>query len=242
MKTKVVPPWIQEEIILAKPYQGHDVLESIAIYKSLLPQFSKDSMIFSKDDVIMIFPLTSFVYNCCEKNKKDRLHFYKHEPISVKAKIASDVKMRKHVSEYDPCSLNHLADLAILYDEDICKSIMESAATPDECVPQELIIQPIKFYIVIAKGGHVGKHRYYPIQLPIQASSVSEAVQIAIQLPRVKHKNSSDVIEIYEVDEAKYMEQVCENRNNPYHSFKDKYEAKSWIQQHRNEFVKDLLG
>jgi hypothetical protein len=87
-----------------------------------------------------------------------------------------------------------------------------------------------------AKGGHVGKRRYYPIQLPRQALSVSEAAQIAIKLPRVKHKNISDVIEINEVDETKYNDQISNNRKNPYFSFQSKYEAKVWMQLHRSEF------
>ncbi len=73
-----------------------------------------------------------------------------------------------------------------------------------------------KYYIVTCKGGHVGRHYYLPIELPIIASSAKEAADIAKGMPRVKKNRDDVILNVNEVSYLEYQNQCNINLNDPY--------------------------
>ena len=52
----------------------------------------------------------------------------------------------------------------------------------------------MKYYIVTAACGHVGRGRYIPIDFPIIANDPKEASRICRNIPRVKHGNKKAIM------------------------------------------------
>jgi len=84
----------------------------------------------------------------------------------------------------------------------------------------------MKYFIVQAKCGHVGRNRYIPIDFPVVATSASEAAQIVRMFPRVKHNHSDAILWAREVSEEKYQKQSDINNKDPYLHIKSKYQQK----------------
>ena len=74
----------------------------------------------------------------------------------------------------------------------------------------------IKYYICQCMMGHVGKHNYIPMELPIKASSAKDASKIAMTKPRVKKNRKGVVLETREVSYTEFLNQCFKNNNNPY--------------------------
>ncbi len=74
----------------------------------------------------------------------------------------------------------------------------------------------MKYYIVTAKCGHVGRDYYIPIDFPIRAESRTEAAKIARNMPRVKHHHKDAILGCREVLFEEYKV-VCEkNKTDAY--------------------------
>lgn len=58
----------------------------------------------------------------------------------------------------------------------------------------------MKYFMVIAKCGHVGKNNYYKGNLFIKAESRKEAARIAREVPRVKHDRKDAILDVLEID------------------------------------------
>ncbi len=72
------------------------------------------------------------------------------------------------------------------------------------------------YYIVTVKCGHVGRHNYIPIDLPIRADSSKQAATIARNRGRVKHDWKDAVIAVEAVDRERFDEVRESNRRDPY--------------------------
>ena len=74
----------------------------------------------------------------------------------------------------------------------------------------------MKYYIVTAKCGHVGRGYYIPIDFPIRAESRTEAAKIARDLPRVKHHHKDAILDCPEVSFEEYKAVCEENKTDTY--------------------------
>lgn len=232
---KTIIPRSQIEIILSKPYKQHKAFHRITVFKSVLPELVNGNYLIHFDTTIKVLPLTNFLY----KDDSMRFRFYKLEPITITAYMLSNILSLKNVAEMDIKTLN-ADDIIEIYTEERYQQLLalELEISKTEQVEQSL---PYRYYIVTLKGGHVGKHLYYPMKVVVIAKSEEEAKQSAIMQPRVKHKHISDIIEIQEVDEKTCIDQFIENNESDYFTSTNSYEAKNWKKLHRHEFHRDKL-
>jgi len=89
-----------------------------------------------------------------------------------------------------------------------------------------------KYYIVQAKGGHVGRSYFLRIDLPIHAYSGKEAAAIARQMGRVKHNHMDAIISCREVTKEEYLSQIDKNNADPYFQVHSRHE--------QNKFKEDI--
>lgn len=73
-----------------------------------------------------------------------------------------------------------------------------------------------RFFIVKVKCGHVGRGNYVEKSIPIKAHNGKEAAYKARWMPRVKHDWKDAIIEVREVFEEQYNEQMTINNNDNY--------------------------
>lgn len=74
----------------------------------------------------------------------------------------------------------------------------------------------MRYYMVTAKCGHVGRDYYIPIDFPVRADSAKEAAAAARSLPRVKHHHKDAILSVVEVSYSDYEDQRLVNRYDPY--------------------------
>ena len=74
----------------------------------------------------------------------------------------------------------------------------------------------MRYYIVTAKCGHVGKKFYIPIDFAVMAGSASEAASKARQIPRVKHDHKDAILSVREIDRFEFAELAFVNEYDPY--------------------------
>ena len=74
----------------------------------------------------------------------------------------------------------------------------------------------MRYYMVTAKCGHVGRDYYIPIDFPVRADSAKEAAAAARSLPRVKHHHKDAILSVEEVDFFAYQDRCYINSFDPY--------------------------
>ena len=74
----------------------------------------------------------------------------------------------------------------------------------------------LKYYMVIAKCGHVGKKNYIPIKFAVMADSGKEAARIAREFPRVKHNHKDAILDVKHISYEEYLEIRKNNDEDPY--------------------------
>lgn len=74
----------------------------------------------------------------------------------------------------------------------------------------------MKYYIVTAKCGHVGRDYYIPIDFPIRAESRIEAAKVARYIPRVKHHHKDAILNCREVSFEEYKAVRETNKTDTY--------------------------
>lgn len=230
---KTVIPRSQTEVILSKPYKNYKAYQRILIFKSVLPELIKGNYLIHFDTSLKVLPLCNFLY----KDESMRFRFYKYEPITITAYMLSNIMTFKYISDIDIQTLNPQEIIEIFdqrkYEERIAEEIASSIHNEVK-EPQKY-----RYFIATLKGGHVGKHLYYPMKVVVIAKNEEEAKLSAIQQPRVKHKQLTDIIELQEVDEKTCIDQFIENNESDYFTSTNSYEAKNWKKTHRHEFRRD---
>lgn len=73
-----------------------------------------------------------------------------------------------------------------------------------------------KYYIVIAKCGHVGKGKYVEVEFPVMAESKSEASKRILKAPKVKKQLKNAITCVFEVLEEEYYIAKIRYDNNEY--------------------------
>lgn len=74
----------------------------------------------------------------------------------------------------------------------------------------------MKYYIVTAKCGHVGRGYYIPIDFPVKAESKTEAAKIVRDFPRVKHHHKDAILDCREVSFEEYNTARVKNQADTY--------------------------
>lgn len=74
----------------------------------------------------------------------------------------------------------------------------------------------MKYYIVTAKCGHVGKGCYIPIDFPVRAESKTKAAKIVRNFPRVKHHHKDAILDCCEVSFEEYSAIREKNKTDIY--------------------------
>ena len=74
----------------------------------------------------------------------------------------------------------------------------------------------MKYYIVKAKCGHVGRNNYIEIEYPVVAHNGKEAALKVRYFPRVKHDRKDAIISVKEISYDDYLIQTYVNRYDNY--------------------------
>lgn len=82
----------------------------------------------------------------------------------------------------------------------------------------------MRYYMVTAKCGHVGKGYYIPITFPVRAESAAEAAAATRDYPRVKHNHKDAILSVREADIYEYDDQRQVNNYDPYLMCKNRQE------------------
>ena len=73
-----------------------------------------------------------------------------------------------------------------------------------------------KYFMVIAKCGHVGKKNYITIKFAVVAESGKEAAKKVRQFPRVKHNHKDAILDVRCITLEEFLEIKEINDNDPY--------------------------
>lgn len=95
----------------------------------------------------------------------------------------------------------------------------------------------IKYYLVTAKCGHVGRDKYMPIVFPVKSKSKKEASDKTRNFPRVKRDHKDFILKIEQVSRGKFDEQITINNNDLYLKIKRKSDQNKIIDKIKNRLV-----
>lgn len=73
-----------------------------------------------------------------------------------------------------------------------------------------------KYFMVIAKCGHVGRKNYIPVKFAVVAESGKEAAKKVRQFPRVKHDHKNAILDVRCITLEEFLEIKDINDNDPY--------------------------
>lgn len=94
-------------------------------------------------------------------------------------------------------------------------------------------------YMVIAKGGHVGRDQYMPMYIPIKASSKKEAAFKVTHMPRVKKDHKDKILDVYKISKEVFYKQVENNKKDPYFQAHSKQEQNQHLDSILSRVKKD---
>lgn len=72
----------------------------------------------------------------------------------------------------------------------------------------------MRYYLVTAKCGHVGRGKYYEVDFPIKAENKSAAAQYCLTKPKVKKQLDNAISYVEEISFEKYIEKAVELKND----------------------------
>ena len=87
----------------------------------------------------------------------------------------------------------------------------------------------MKYFLVTAKCGHVGRGKYIEIEFPIFAESKSAAAQMCLKRPKVKKHLKNAITSVCEIDEDSFKRKLIDFRNNTYIRAHTKKEITEWF-------------
>jgi hypothetical protein len=96
-----------------------------------------------------------------------------------------------------------------------------------------------EFFAVTARCGHVGLDYYIPIVFPVKATSASEAVAIATQIPRVKHDHPDRILDVRPIDKKDFYELRECNSRDPYLKCRSVQEQRALLPYIEERLVKE---
>lgn len=81
-----------------------------------------------------------------------------------------------------------------------------------------------KYFMVIAKCGHVGRKHYIPIKFAIISNSAKEAAKSVRYFPRVKHNHKDAILYTKQISYEEYLEIMENNHKDPYLQCRSRHE------------------
>lgn len=87
----------------------------------------------------------------------------------------------------------------------------------------------MKYFMVTAKCGHVGKNNYYKGNLYIKAESGKEAARIARDVPRVKHDRKDAILDVQEIDFESFETGRLSNHKIHYYTCENRQEQNAYL-------------
>lgn len=81
-----------------------------------------------------------------------------------------------------------------------------------------------KYFMVIAKCGHVGRKNYIPVKFAVVAESGKEAAKKVRQFPRVKHDHKDAILDVGCITIDEFLEIKDNNDNDPYLNCHSRFE------------------
>jgi hypothetical protein len=244
----------QSPIVTDEEIQKIQKIKKISITKNLtkLPagafynRKELTSVYFEKDAKLSVIPESCF-NNCSSLSKinlPSNLITIQKEAfkncLSIIELILPNTILEVHGSSFDgwgehqtiispkKLSLSMLCKANIIYEND------SNLGTKSFRVKERSLEQ--KKYLVTAKCGHVGRHKYIPIIFPVSATNKKEAAKIAREIPRVKHDHKDAILAITPVDDVSYNNQIEINKKDPYLAIKRKADQKKIM-----HLIKDRL-
>lgn len=98
----------------------------------------------------------------------------------------------------------------------------------------------MKYYMVIAKCGHVGKNNYFKGVLFFKAENGKEAAFLARKCPRVKHDQKDAILEVSEIDFASYENGRRQQRSSHYYTSENVQEQRGFYSEiEQNVFMEE---
>ncbi len=96
-----------------------------------------------------------------------------------------------------------------------------------------------KYFMVIAKCGHVGRKSYVPVKFAVVAESGKKAAKKVRQFPRVKHNHKDAILDVMCITLEEFLEIKEVNNNDPYLKCHSKHEQ-NLITNLTERMVEDL--
>ena len=87
----------------------------------------------------------------------------------------------------------------------------------------------MRFYVVTAKCGHVGRGKYLEIEFPIYAESMHDASQMCLHRPKVKKHLKNAITSVREVSFDTFKEVLADFRCNSFVRAHTKKETIPWL-------------
>lgn len=88
----------------------------------------------------------------------------------------------------------------------------------------------MKYYLVVAKCGHVGNGKYLEVEFPIYAESKSDAAQKCLRRGKVKKHLKNAISCVCEITYEQYQESRIEFKENKYLHAHTKSEISNYIE------------
>lgn len=89
----------------------------------------------------------------------------------------------------------------------------------------------MKYYLVVAKCGHVGNGKYFEVEFPIYAESKSEAAQNCLKRGKVKKHLKNAITSVCEITYEYYQELKNQFSNNKFVHAHTKGEISEFIEE-----------
>jgi hypothetical protein len=94
-------------------------------------------------------------------------------------------------------------------------------------------------YMVIAKGGHVGRDSFMPMYIPVKALSKKEASDRVRVMPRVKKHHKDVILSVFAISKQTFYKQLENNAKDPYYLVHSKHEQNKVLEQIKDRLLSD---
>lgn len=89
----------------------------------------------------------------------------------------------------------------------------------------------MKYFMVIAKCGHVGKNNYFKGEFFFKSENGKEAARLARECPRVKHDQKDTILAVSEIDLTTYETGIKQKRFSHYYTSENVQEQRMYYSE-----------
>lgn len=127
-----------------------------------------------------------------------------------------------------------------IYNEDIVVSKAceaELVLLKEDDIEEDLISD--SHYMVVAKGGHVGRDNFMPMYIPVKALNKKEASDRVRVMPRVKKHHKDVILSVFAISKQTFYKQLENNAKDPYYQVHSKQEQNKVFDQIKDRLISD---